>query len=38
MKSILDWLQHNKEWVFSGVGVTVVFGNARKPSFQFWTV
>lgn len=26
MKSILDWLQHNKEWVFSGVGVTVVFG------------
>jgi hypothetical protein len=26
MKSILDWLQHNKEWVFSGVGVTIVFG------------
>lgn len=26
MKAILDWLQHNREWVFSGVGVTVVFG------------
>ena len=24
MKSILDWLQHNKEWVFSGGGVTVI--------------
>lgn len=24
MKSILDWLQHNKEWFFSGAGVTVV--------------
>jgi hypothetical protein len=21
MKCILDWLQHNKEWVVSGVGV-----------------
>lgn len=26
MTPLLDWLQHNKEWVFSGVGVTVVFG------------
>jgi hypothetical protein len=26
MKSVLDWLQHNKEWVFSGAGVTVVLG------------
>ena len=26
MNPILDWLQHNKEWVFSGVGVTGVFG------------
>lgn len=24
MKPILDWLQHNKEWVFSGAGVTVI--------------
>jgi hypothetical protein len=23
MKSVLDWLRHNKEWVFSGAGVTV---------------
>jgi hypothetical protein len=23
---ILDWLQHNKDWVFSGAGVTVVLG------------
>ena len=34
MKPLLDWLQHNKEWVFSGVGVTVVFGvNALVRSF-----
>jgi hypothetical protein len=26
MASILDWLQHNKEWVFSGVGVTIAAG------------
>ena len=26
MKAILAWLQHNKEWVFSGIGVTVVVG------------
>jgi hypothetical protein len=26
MKSILDWLQHNKEWVFSGVGIPVATG------------
>jgi hypothetical protein len=25
MKSLLDWLQHNKEWVFSGIGVSIVF-------------
>ena len=25
MKSILDWLQHNKEWVFSGVGTPGAF-------------
>jgi hypothetical protein len=24
MKTVLDWLQHNKEWVFSGVGVAAV--------------
>jgi len=24
MRTVLDWLQHNKEWVFSGVGVAVV--------------
>src|ERR1700739_4068287 len=23
MESILDWLQQNKEWVFSGAGVTI---------------
>lgn len=22
MKAIVDWFQHNKEWVFSGIGVT----------------
>lgn len=26
MKLILDWLQHNKEWVFSGAGVTLTLG------------
>lgn len=26
MKSLIEWLQRNKEWVFSGVGVTVVVG------------
>jgi hypothetical protein len=26
MKTILDWLQHNKEWVFSGIGVTAILG------------
>jgi hypothetical protein len=26
MKSILDWLQHNKEWVFSGVGIPTATG------------
>jgi hypothetical protein len=24
MKTIFDWLQHNKEWVFSGVGIAIV--------------
>jgi hypothetical protein len=26
MKALFDWLQRNKEWVFSGAGVTVVVG------------
>jgi hypothetical protein len=26
IKTVFDWIQHNKEWVFSGVGVTVIFG------------
>ena len=26
MKPLLDWLQHNKEWVFSGVGIPVATG------------
>jgi hypothetical protein len=26
MTSFVDWLQHNKEWVFSGVAVTVIIG------------
>jgi len=26
MASILDWLQHNKEWVFSGVGIPLATG------------
>lgn len=26
MKATLDWLQHNKEWVFSGIGVTGILG------------
>lgn len=24
MHSVLDWLQHNKEWVFSGAGITIL--------------
>jgi hypothetical protein len=24
MRTVLDWLQHNKEWVFSGVGVAAM--------------
>jgi hypothetical protein len=26
MKAVFDWLQRNKEWVFSGAGVTLVVG------------
>jgi hypothetical protein len=26
LPSVLDWLQHNKEWVFSGGGITVILG------------
>ncbi len=26
MKTILDWLQHNKEWFLSGIGVTGILG------------
>ena len=26
MKSILGWLQHNKEWIFSGIGIPVATG------------
>jgi hypothetical protein len=26
MKTVLVWLQHNKEWVFSGVGIPIATG------------
>jgi hypothetical protein len=26
LKTALDWLQHNKEWIFSGIGVAVMGG------------
>lgn len=35
MNPILEWLQHNKEWVFSGVGVSAFVAVAAFVRWMF---